>query len=71
MKRRDPVATVSPLKGRKTDAETQLRVRLPDYLHRAFLGICREQDKNASQVIRSYIREYVRTHAQADIWGGK
>ena len=68
MTRKHRVATASPRQG---DTETQLRVRLPDALHRSFLAICREQDRNASQVIRAYIREYVRKNAQGDLWGGK
>ena len=68
MTRKHAVPTPSPQQG---DSETQLRVRLPEPLHRSFLAICRAQDQSASQVIRAYIREYVRKNAQADLWGGK
>ncbi|NKC15796.1 MAG: hypothetical protein GKR94_27430 [Gammaproteobacteria bacterium] len=60
MKRKHAVPTPPPQRG---DNETQLRVRLPEPLHKDFLAICREQDQNASQVIRAYIREYVRKNA--------
>ena len=43
----------------KHDA-TQLRVRLPHDLQQCFLDLCRNQDTTASQVIRAYIRTYVR-----------
>lgn len=43
----------------KHDA-TQLRVRLPHTLQQRFLDLCRNQDTTASQVIRAYIRTYVR-----------
>jgi len=68
MTRKHAVPTPSRPPG---DSETQLRVRLPEPLHQRFLAICREQDQNASQVIRAYIREYVSKNAQGDLWGGK
>lgn len=68
MNRKHRVATPSP---QTSDSETQLRVRLPASLHKSFLAICHAQDQNASQVIRAYIRAYVKQHAQGDLWGGK
>ena len=40
--------------------DSALRIRLDPHLHQQFLAICRAQDKPAAQVLREYMRAYVK-----------
>lgn len=42
-----------------------LRIRVDRTLRDEFLTVCREQDKPGAQVIREFMREYVRQHKEA------
>ena len=37
-----------------------LRIRLTPHLHQQFLAVCHAQDKPAAQVLREYMRGYVK-----------
>lgn len=37
-----------------------LRIRIDRELRDAFVAVCREQDKPAAQVLREFMRDYVR-----------
>ncbi|KAB2678313.1 hypothetical protein F9K85_05060 [Brucella tritici] len=43
-----------------------LRIRIQRELRDAFLAACRNEDKAAAQVLREFMRDYVRQHQQAD-----
>jgi hypothetical protein len=43
-----------------------LRIRIQKDLREAFLEACRAQDKPAAQVLREFMREYVRGHESTD-----
>ena len=45
--------------------ESGLRVRVDDLLRQEFIDICRAQDKTAAQVIRTFMRDYVKEHSDA------
>jgi hypothetical protein len=36
-----------------------------------FLQIAKEQDRDGAQLIRDFMRDYVKTNAQGDIFGAK
>jgi len=42
--------------------DSGFRIRVQRELREKFLGVCREQDKPAAQVLREYMREYVAKH---------
>jgi antitoxin component of RelBE/YafQ-DinJ toxin-antitoxin module len=42
-----------------------LRIRVDEELRNEFLAVCHAQDKTASQVLREFMREYVRRYRQA------
>ena len=46
--------------------ETGIRVRIDPELRDKFILACRNNDLTASQVIRSYIREYVKSNLQQE-----
>ena len=47
-------------------SETGIRVRIDPELRDKFILACRNNDLTASQVIRSYIREYVKSNLQQE-----
>lgn len=42
-----------------------LRIRIQRDLREQFLEVCREQDKPAAQVVREFMRQYVRKYENA------
>lgn len=42
-----------------------LRIRIQRDLREQFLEVCRVQDKPAAQVLREFMRDYVRVHGQS------
>lgn len=42
--------------------DSGLRIRVQRDLRDKFLAVCREQDKPAAQVLREFMRDYVRRH---------
>lgn len=51
--------------------EKTLTVRLPADLLAAFHAAVDRNDQSASQVIRALMRDYVRAHAQPEIFPGR
>ena len=51
-----PSATLSHMK------DAGLRIRVQRELRKSFLEACQAQDKPAAQVLREFMREYVRLH---------
>ena len=47
--------------------DTQLTIKLPNELKRAFHMSTKNQDKNSSQEIRKFMREYVAKHGQSKL----
>ena len=47
-------------------SEAGIRVRIDPELRDKFILACRNNDLTASQVIRSYIREYVKSNLQQE-----
>jgi hypothetical protein len=41
-----------------------LRIRIDRHLREAFLAACKAEDKPAAQVLREFMREYVKSHVQ-------
>jgi hypothetical protein len=50
--------------------DSALRIRLDSELHQQFLAVCRVQDKPAAQVLREFMRSYVKQH-QAELEAGE
>ena len=44
-----------------------LRIRIQRDLREQFLAVCQAQDKPAAQVLREFMRAYVRQHEAADV----
>lgn len=42
--------------------DSGLRIRVERELREKFLEICRQQDRPAAQVLREFMRDYVRDH---------
>lgn len=42
-----------------------LRIRVERTFREQFLEVCRDQDKPAAQVIREFMRDYIRSHGAA------
>ncbi len=49
----------------------QLKIRIPEEIRKTFGAVCRDRDQTASQVLRTFIRDYIRKYGQQDMWGGK
>ncbi len=50
---------------------TGMRIRIEKELRQEFLDVCRTQDRPAAQVLREFMRDYIRQHhklAQADLF---
>jgi antitoxin component of RelBE/YafQ-DinJ toxin-antitoxin module len=45
-----------------------LTIRVEEHIINNFKEICKRNDLTASQVIRSAMREYIKTHSQADLF---
>lgn len=46
-------------------SESALRVRVDPKLRREFIDACRASDLTASQVLRAYMRDYLKKHERA------
>jgi len=51
--------------------EKRLNVRAEAHLIDAFVAACAANDRTASQLIRDYMREYVKKYGQTDLFKGK
>lgn len=51
--------------------EKRLNVRADAHLIDAFVAAAANNDRTASQLIRDFMREYVKKHGQTDIFRGK
>jgi len=47
--------------------ETQLKIRIDEDLKKAFLGTCKQVDRNGSQVLREFMRAYVAKNGQGKL----
>lgn len=50
---------------------TTYNIRCPLDLKTMFLQIAKEQDRDGAQLIRDFMRDYVKINAQGDIFGAK
>lgn len=41
-----------------------LPVAMDEHLKKAFIRCCKNQDRNAAQVVREFVRQYVAKHGQ-------
>ena len=48
--------------------ETQLILRVDTDLKKSFLQACKKMDRNGSQMIRDFMREFVRKNGQKDMF---
>lgn len=48
--------------------EKRLNVRAEAHLIDSFVAACAANDRTASQLIRDYMREYVKKHGQTDLF---
>lgn len=53
-----------------TDEQARFALRLDKDLHKAFTDTAKAQDRNPSQLVREFMREYVKKHRQADLFKG-
>lgn len=44
--------------------QTRYELRLPEPLKAAFLEVARSQDQDAAQLVRAFMRDYIKNHAQ-------
>lgn len=49
--------------------DSGLRIRIERELREKFVEICREQDRPAAQVLREFMKKYVREHSDEAIDG--
>jgi uncharacterized protein GlcG (DUF336 family) len=47
--------------------DDQLIIRIDTATKKAFITACHGQDRNASQVLRDYMRAYIAQHGQAQL----
>ena len=50
------------------DPAALLQVRIPRSLRDEFMRMVKSEDDNASRLVRQWIREYLRTKAQSDLF---
>lgn len=55
----------------RLDLDARYELRLPADLKRVFIECTAANDLDASQVLRSMIRDYVKLHAQSDLLTSK
>ncbi len=48
--------------------KTTLLIQLDLDLKKSFQFVCDSQDQNASQVLRQFMRDYVKKHGQGDLF---
>lgn len=48
--------------------KTTLLIQLDLDLKKSFQAVCDSQDQNASQVLRQFMRDYVKKHGQGDLF---
>ena len=53
------------------EAEVILSIRVDPDLRRTFQQTCTSKDQTASQVLRAFMREYVRKNGQMDMFKDK
>jgi hypothetical protein len=53
------------------EKEKRLNVRAETHLVEAFIAAAESNDRTASQLIRDFMREYVKKHGQTDLFKGK
>lgn len=51
--------------------EIAFTIRVEPDLKDAFVAAAKSQDRTASQLVRDYMRDYVKKHGQRDLFGGK
>jgi hypothetical protein len=47
--------------------KTQLVIRVDQNLKKAFITSCHQRDRNASQTLRDFMRDYVAQHGQTQL----
>lgn len=52
----------------KTQDSALLQVRIPRDLRKEFMRMVQSEDDNASRLVRQWIREYLKEHAQPDFF---
>lgn len=53
------------------EKDTRYEIRLPDSLKKAFIEAAKRQDRDGAQLLRDFMRDYVRKNAQANLPGVK
>ncbi|MGZ4851372.1 MAG: hypothetical protein ACXV2C_08345 [Candidatus Bathyarchaeia archaeon] len=56
---------------KEKEKESRLVVRADAHLIAAFHAAAANNDRTSSQLIRDFMREYVKKHGQTDLFGGK
>jgi len=51
-----------------TQKETGLAIRIEPELKAAFVATAKSQDRTASQVLRNFMRDYVKKNGQTDLF---
>lgn len=52
-------------------SEEIIRARIPTELKKSFEEACKQNDQTCSQVLREFMRHYVKQNAQGDLLKGK
>lgn len=68
MTRHFPYRRVYPLVTLQAMKDVGLRIRVQKELREQFLAACQAQDKPAAQVLREFMRAYVREHEPFYRW---
>lgn len=60
-----------PSNNREENSSVLLQVRIPRDLRDSFMKVVREEDDNASRLVRRWVRDYLRQHMQQDLFSNE
>lgn len=47
--------------------KTTMQIRMPEDMKKSYLEACKQNDRNGSQLIRDFIREYLKENEQGKL----
>lgn len=54
-----------------TEEMTTYPLRLPAQLKKDFLAVAKANDQDAAKLLRAFVKDYLKKHAQGDLLRGK
>ena len=46
---------------------SRYELQLPEYLKKNFQAVAKQNDRNPSQLIREFMKDYIKKHSQGDL----